>query len=276
MQLDLFLKWWKTILGDMYDPVTNIFKSIVIITLAILLAKAGRLVIIKIFEKQKKFKYGIDGKRVETMCTLLVSIFRYGVYLVAAVSILTDVFNLKSVLAAAGIGGIAIGLGAQSLIKDIISGFFIIIEDQFAVGDLVTIEGMTGTVEVMELRITKIRNFNGDLHIIPNGEIKKITNHTRGDRAVLVDIPVAYSSDIAKAFDAASRACNTVQQEFGTIVEEPKVLGITDLGKENLTLRIMGKTLPNENWAVERRLRQLVREEFEAAGIRFFDTRIIT
>ncbi len=262
-------------LGDMYLPVVTGFKVIIIILISIIVVKIGSFIIKKIFDKQKSFKYAANFKRIDTISTVVRSIYKYAVYAMAVITILTDIFNLKSVLAAAGIGGLAIGLGAQSLIKDVISGFFIIFEDQLAVGDLVTIEGMNGTVEEMGLRITKLKNMNGDLHLIPNGEIKKVTNHSRGDKMAVVDIPVAYSADINKAFEIAGRVCEAASKESGVIVEKPEVMGITDLGKESMNLRIIAKTLPNEQWGVERLIRKLAKEEFNKAGIGFFDKRVV-
>ena len=257
------------ILGGYYDPAMVILKIACILLFSFLFIKIGSYVIRKVFRKRDS---GVpDEKKRSTMLTLLLSILRYSVYIVAGVIILTDVFELTSVLAAAGIGGIAVGFGAQSLIKDIISGFFIVMEDQYAVGDLVTIEGLNGTVEHLELRVTKLRNFNGDLYIIPNGEIKKVINHTRGDKAVLVDVPIAYSSDMERAAEAAENVCNKVTAEFDTIVEAPRVLGITELGKESMNLRIFAKTVPNAQWDVERRIRKLIKEEFDGKGIKFFD-----
>lgn len=261
----------QAVLGDLNNPLMYIIKVVGIIIIAAVIVKAGSVIIRKFFEKQKGFKYGMDGKRLDTMASLLVSVFRYTTYLVAGIIILSDVFELKSILAAAGIGGIAVGLGAQSLIKDVISGFFIVMEDQFVVGDMVTIEDMTGTVENMELRVTKLRHFNGDLFIIPNGEIKRVTNHTRGNKAVNVDIPIAYSADLNRAIELAGQVCKAVEQEFATIVEPLTVLGITELGKDSLTMRITAKTIPNEQWVVERRIRMLVKEEFSKAGIEFFE-----
>jgi len=265
------LERMKDFMGAFYSPVIAVIKVILILVLSAVIIKTGSFIIKKIFEKRKSFRLEIDKKKIDTMATLTMSIFKYGVYIMAGVIILTDVFKLTSVLAAAGIGGIAIGFGAQSLIKDVISGFFIVMEDQFAVGDLITIDNMNGTVEQMELRVTKLRNFNGDLYIIPNGEIKKVINHTRGNKAVIVDIPIAYSADITKAIEAAERVCTQVSGEFKTIVEQPKVLGITELGKENLNLRIDARTIPNEQWEVERRIRKLIKEEFSNIGISFFD-----
>jgi len=265
-------EWLKGILGDFYTPVLIVLKVAGIIIASIVLIKLGSYIINKIFEKRSKSRTAAEDKKINTMSTLLVSVFKYAVYIISGVIILTDVFKLTSVLAAAGIGGIAVGLGAQSLIKDVISGFFIVFEDQFAVGDLITIGEMNGTVEYMELRVTKLRNFNGDLYIIPNGEIKIVTNHTRGNKAVIVDIPVAYSSDMDRAFEIAGNVCMRVSKEFTTIVEEPRILGITELGKSSMNLRVIAKTIPNEHWEVERRIRKLIREEFAKSNIKFSDS----
>lgn len=258
-------------LGDFYTPVMAVLKILAILLAAFLFARLVKLGLAKLFARRSANRAGMDLKRVDTIQTLLSSVVRYVIYIIAGVAILTDVFQLTSVLAAAGIGGVALGFGAQSLIKDIISGFFIVFEDQFAVGDLVTIEDLSGTVENMELRVTKIRSSDGDLYIIPNGEIKRVINHTRGNKAVVVNIPVAYGSDVSEALEAAGRACKTAAGEFSTLVEEPKVLGITNLEREGLVLTITGKTLANEQWAVERRIRLLVREEFGRKDIEFYD-----
>lgn len=264
----------KMLLGGLYNPLAVIVKVIAILIVTMLLAKLGSAMIKKAFEKQKSFKHKMDEKRIDTMATLLVSVFRYTVYILSGVAILTlltNALNLQSIMTAAGIGGIAIGLGAQSLIKDVISGTFIVFENQYSVGDSVTLEGRTGVVEEIELRVTKIRDSSGDLHTIPNGEIKKVTNHSRGNKTVVVDIPLAYKVDVNKAFEVADRVCKSVSKEFDTIVEEPQVLGITELGKENLTIRITAKTLPGEHWGVERRIRKIIKEEFDKENIEFFE-----
>lgn len=271
MDLKDFFKTITDNFNSLPAPLTITFKIIGIIIISALISKVGGFIIKKTFQKQKSFKYGIGSKKIDTMATLTRSVFRYTVYIVAIVIILTDIFKLTSVLAAAGIGGIAVGLGAQSLIKDIISGFFIVMEDQYVVGDLISVGDMTGTVEELELRVTRLRNFNGDLYIIPNGEIKMVTNHTRGNKALIVDIPLAYSTDIGKAIEIVKNICVCVKEEFITITEEPKVLGITELGKDMLNIRVVGKTLPNEQWNVERRMRLLIKEEFDKANLMFSD-----
>jgi small-conductance mechanosensitive channel len=268
--------WFTNVLkgiNDFYSslprPVMDLIKIILIIFIAALIVKVGSFVIKRILERQKSFK-NIDIKKVDTMSSLLISVFRYAVYIMSGVVILTDVFKMTSVLAAAGIGGIAIGFGAQSLIKDIIAGMFIVMEDQYAVGDLITIGDMNGTVERLELRVTKLRNFNGDLYIIPNGEIKKVINHTRGNKAVIVDIPIAHSVDIDKAFAIAEEVCSDVAKEFDVIVEQPRVQGITELTDRNLNLRIFARTRPNAQGEVERRIKKLIKERFSKEKIAFF------
>jgi small conductance mechanosensitive channel len=258
-------------LGVFYTPVIKVLEIILTFIIAAVVIKLGRYLIRKFFEKQKQFKFKLDDKRLDTMCTLLISLFKYAVYIGAIIVSLSDILDLKAVLAAAGVGGVAIGLGAQSLIKDTISGFFILLEDQFAVGDLITIDNMTGTVERMELRVTRLKSYTGDLYIIPNGEIKRVINHTRDNKMVVVDVPVAYSSNIAKVNDIAQTVCDEVKGEFSVFTEEPTVLGITELSNNNMNLRIVAKTLPNEQWAVERRIRMKLKERFEENRLEFYD-----
>lgn len=267
-KLDLFL---NDALGAFYDPALKVLKSILIIIVAMLVVKIGKLIIKKLFENQKKLKFMMNDKKIDTMSTLTTSVFKYVIYISAILMILSDILALKSVLAAAGVGGIAIGLGAQSLIKDTISGFFILIEDHFAVGDMITVDNMTGTVEHMELRVTRLKNYTGDVYIIPNGEIKKVTNHTRDNKLVIVDIPVAYSSNMQKVNEIAKKVCQEVKEEFSVFTEEPTILGITELGARSMNLRITARTFPNEQWAVERRIRMKIKEAFEANGLEFFD-----
>ncbi len=266
----------ECLLGDFYGPAMIVIKTVVVLIVAFALVKIGRVVIKKLFDKQKKLKFKIDDKRIDTISTLTISIFKYTVYIGALLIILSGILDLKAILAAAGVGGVALGFGAQSLVKDTISGFFILLEDQYAVGDTVTIEGLTGTVEHMELRVTRLKNYTGDLYIIPNGEIRKVINHTRDNKLVIVDIPIAYSSNMAKVTEIAKKVCDEVKGEFDKFTENPSILGITSLGEQNMNLRITARTLPNEQWEIERHIRLKIKEEFENNGLEFFDrTRLI-
>lgn len=251
------------------DLILKLFESLIVLIIAALAIKFGKIMITKFFSNQKKLKYTIDDKRADTLSTLLSSILKYTVYLLAVLTIINSIFDVKitTILTAAGIGGIAIGFGAQSLVKDVITGFFILLEDQFAVGDSVTIDGMTGTVEEIEMRITKIRHFNGDLFIIPNGQIIKVTNHTRGSKTAIIDIRVSYQEDLDKVIEILNKTALEVAKDFEVIIEEPKVLGITEFSPTDVTLRVIAKTLPNENAPVEREMRKRIKEAFDKEGI---------
>ncbi|MFA7572538.1 MAG: mechanosensitive ion channel family protein [Lutispora sp.] len=219
-------------------------------------------VINNIFRFSPKFK--MDDKKSNTLSSLMKSIVRYTIYIIMAISIL-NVMDIptQSILAAAGLGGLALGFGAQNLVKDVISGFFILFEDQYAVGDYVTIGSATGDVEDIGLRITKIRSFNGDLHIIPNGEIKTVINHSRGNSLAIIDIGISYEADIDKAI----KVLNEVGERYyennkQRVVESPSVLGITGFGDSDVRIRMIVRTVSLKHWSVEREIRKEVKEAF--------------
>ena len=149
--------------------------------------------------KKSKFRQ----KNSNTVAAILKSVLKYAVYFLGVTTILC-IFFKNITLTFAGIGGVALGLGAQNLIKDVINGFFILFEDQYSVGDYITIEGESGVVESIELRITRIRDFR---HIIPNGSITNVTNRSRGMRFV-VEVDIAYEEDAYGAMDVLREACN--------------------------------------------------------------------
>lgn len=246
-----------------------VLESIVVLTLAVFIMKILKSIIMKFFHTQKNFKYQINEKRADTLSTLLVSVLKYTIYTIAVLTILNSIFgvNISTILTAAGIGGVAIGFGAQSLVRDVISGFFILLEDQFSVGESVTIDGMSGTVEEMEMRITKIRHFNGDLFIIPNGEIKRVNNHSRGSKTAIVDVKVSYQQNLDKVMEVLSNVVQKYSSETTTIIEEPAVLGVIEFTSTDITLRVTAKTLPDEYVTVERDLRKRIKEAFDEEKI---------
>jgi moderate conductance mechanosensitive channel len=165
-------------------------------------------------------------------------------------------------LTLAGIGGVAVGFGSQSLIKDIINGFFILFEDQYSVGDQITIDGKGGIVESIGLRLTKIRDFNGDLHTIPNGSITKVTNHSRGDIRIMVDVDISRSSDIDRATEVIEALGTRFCEGNEDVVDCPKVLGISALKDTGITIRITSRTKPQANAPLEMKLRREIIETF--------------
>lgn len=224
-------------------------------------------VVSNVFRLYPRFRK--DEKKANTLTGILKSVIKYLVYLIMGISIL-DTLNIPTqpILATAGLGGIAIGFGAQSLVRDVFTGFFILFEDQYSVGDYVTITGITGTVEDMGLRTTKLRSFNGDLHIIPNGEIKTVTNVSRGNSLAVVDVSVAYESDHGKAIEVLSSvAMNYYEKNRDKVTEKPEVLGIIKLGESDVLIRTTIGTAPMMHWSVERELRKDIVEAFKKENI---------
>lgn len=246
----------------------TILKIILIWIIANILIRLGKLLINGFFEGQAKSRFNANKKKNHTLNTLIQSILRYGVYFIAILMILEEMgVKTSSIIATAGVGGLAIGFGAQNLVKDIITGFFIIFEDQYGVGDFIKIEEITGTVEEIGLRITKLRGFKGDINIIPNGEVSTVTNYSRGNSAAIVDMSISYESDIDKATRVIENVCDKYAEGNPDIVETPQVLGIVSMGDSDIVIRVLGRTLPVKHWGVERDLRKAIKEAFDEYDI---------
>ncbi|MCM8901678.1 mechanosensitive ion channel family protein [Caldicoprobacter algeriensis] len=242
-------------------------KILAILFLACIIHKIGKVLIDRFFNARIQAKIGVDARKVNTLRALAHSILKYTVYFVTGLTVLGQFVDTTSILATAGIGGLAVGFGAQSLVKDVINGFFILFEDQYAVGDFVTIGDTTGTVEEIGLRITKIRGFKGDLTIIPNGQVQKVVNYTRGNVLAVVDISVPYETDIDRVIKLIEDVAKRYAQENKNIVEQPQVLGVMDMGDSQITIRAVARTLPLKHWEVERELKKRIKEAFDENDI---------
>jgi small conductance mechanosensitive channel len=209
-----------------------------------------------------------NAGRVETMGALARSTARYIIYFVGFLWVL-DVLGIPagSVIAAAGIGGIAIGFGAQHLVRDVISGFFILMEDQYAVGEYVTIDGISGVVSEVGLRSTRIQAFSGDLHFIPNGNVQRVANHSRSDMRSMIDVSIGYGEDHNRAIAVAAAALEELKSAIDYITEGPQVLGIHDLGASGVVLRVWARARNMKQWDLEREMRRVLKEAFEREGI---------
>lgn len=244
------------------------FKIILILLLCKIGIKIGSSIIEKFFKKQKSSKYGFNDRKADTLSELLKNILRYVMYFIAMMWIFETIgFDITTVIAVTSVAGVAIGFGAQNLVKDIISGFFILFEDQFSVGDYILIEGLSGVVEALGLRVTKLRDFSGDLHIIPNGSITKVTNKSRGNMRALVEFQVAYEEDIDHVIEVINKASENIKKEFTQIIEGPSILGVSELGESGVKIRVMAKTLPMEQWAIENELRKRIKKALDIEGI---------
>ncbi len=263
-----FTAWFKQYkVEDFFHLGFVALKILFIILIAGIIYKAGIALIKRFFQAQSRSRLNVDKRKIDTLSALSQSILKYLVYFVAGITILGQFVDTTSILATAGIGGLAIGFGAQSLVKDVISGFFILFEEQYAVGDYVSIGDTTGTVEEIGLRITKIRGFKGDLTIIPNGQVLKVINYTRGNMLAVVDIAVSYETDVDKAIQIMKEAALEYARGNSDIVEDPQILGIMALEDSQIVIRIIARTLPMKHWGVERELRKRIKEALDKNGI---------
>lgn len=213
-------------------------------------------------------KLQITDSRRDTLTAILKKIVKYVLYFIGVV-ISLELFdiNTTSIIATAGVGGLAIGFGAQSLVKDIITGFFILLEDQYTIGDYIQINDKEGVVEELGLRVTKVRDFTGELHIIPNSSINVVTNRTRGAMRALVKMSIAYEEDVDNALRVMERVSREISDSLDTIVEGPTVLGISAMGASDVVITAVAKTRPMEQWSVERVMRKAYKEAFDQEGI---------
>lgn len=189
----------------------------------------------------------------------------------ALLMILTELsVPVTPLLASVGFLGLALGLGAQTLVQDVISGLFILLENQYMVGDTVQIGSLSGSVEEMTLRATMVRDVAGGLHIVPNGEIRIVTNKSRQWSRALVDVGIPYEADVEGALQTLNEIGDALSQdeEYGPLLlEHPVVTGVEGLDDWAIRLRIMVKTQPDQHWVVQRHLRRQIYHVFEEKGI---------
>lgn len=213
-----------------------------------------------------------QSQRAKTVGSVLRSVSAIVIWTVAIVMIISELgFNIAPVIASAGIAGVALSFGAQSLVKDFLSGIFIVAEDQLGIGDVVDLGEASGTVEAVGLRTTQVRDVNGTLWHVRNGEILRVGNSSQGWARTNIDLPVPYDSDIEEISEillqAAHRALSNPDIKR-SIMGEPEVLGVESVTGESLTLRISVKTAPSEQWAVARVLRVALKRALDENGAR--------
>lgn len=210
-------------------------------------------------------------QRFATVGTVLRGIAGVAVYGVALMVALGELgLNLGPLIAGAGIVGLAIGFGAQSLVSDFIAGIFIIIEDQYGVGDYVDVGVASGTVEKVGLRTTTLRDVNGTVWTIPNGEIRRVGNSSQLWARTVLDVDVAYDTDIDLAASVIKEVADEVWREnleSTTIIEEPEIWGVQNFGADAISIRLAVKTDPGEQWATGRLIRARLKKAFDANGI---------
>lgn len=237
-------------------------QCIIILLFAFLFAKLIRFFI------KRALRHDVSS-RSETLIRVAGKLVSFFVYMLAVMQCFQVVFNVQpaSLIAATGVVGVALGFGAQSLVKDFISGFFLLLEDQISVGDLVTIGGFTGTITELTLRSTVIKNYLGDIFIIPNGSIDTVTNHSRSDRTVMVDVDISYDESIERAAGIMEEAAKLAYTELDEIIKQPTVLGVTRLGESGVRMRLCVECETGTQFAVEREMLKRMKNAFDANGI---------
>ena len=244
------------------ESVTNNGLKIIFVIIAMYFSiKIGKHLIKKFVQRQveSNAKLSLDSQRAKTLGEVLKSVLKYSVYFIGVTIIVSILFDGIS-FTFASIGGIAVGLGAQSLIKDLINGFFILFENQFGVGDHVTLGSFNGIVKSIGIRTTVIIDFTGDIHSIPNGSIIGVTNHSRNDIRFIVDVNISYEEDIEKVIDILKLACEDFKNENKEYISEPiEVSGVTALGALSVTIRIVGKAKPLSQGNMENELRKAIK-----------------
>jgi small conductance mechanosensitive channel len=208
-------------------------------------------------------------QRMDALSGVLRSVISFVIGVIAGFMILGEVgIDLRPLLAGAGILGLAIGFGAQSLVKDFLSGVFILVEDQFGVGDIVQIDAdASGTVELVSLRTTRLRAVDGTVWHVPNGQIAKVGNKSQLWSRSLLDVEVAYDTDIDHAKQVIQETADTVWKEQDSVLEQPDLWGVEALGANGVTIRLVVKTTPAEQWRISRLLRERINSAFDEAGI---------
>lgn len=205
-------------------------------------------------------------RRVQTLGKLLKNTAVYTVNFIVILLVLGEFdIQLAPLLAGAGVIGLAIGFGAQSLVKDVITGFFIILEDQFAVGDVIQTGNFKGTVEIIGLRATRIKNWTGEIHIIPNGSIVEVTNFSVNNSIAVVDVNIAYDEQVEQAMDIVRGVLAKIEDP--NIVGVPELLGVQSMTANEITLRITVECRPNTQAAVTRKINAEIKRIFEDNGV---------
>lgn len=234
------------------------FEILLILLITSVFLRVAKSAIRRIFAVRSKSVFRASERRETTMMKLLLNIVTYVTYFMAIMMILQNGLNydVTGLIAGAGVVGLAIGFGAQNLVKDIISGFFIIFEDQFSVGDYVQINQVQGTVEEIGLRTTKVKSWTGELHIFPNGNILEVTNFSIHNSLAVVDVRIAYEDNIERIEKIITEFLETLPNKYEELVKIPEILGVQSVNATEVVLQIVAETGPMGHFAMGRHLRR--------------------
>ena len=252
----------------------NVVWSLMIIIAALIIIKILQTMIKKVFNIGNKNKNLSAKKRDETLVELLRNISIYAVWFIAITAIF-DIFGvpIRGLLAGAGIIGLAVGFGAQSLVKDVITGFFILFENQFSVGDYVKINSSgtliaEGTILSLGLRSTRVKSITGEITILPNGSIMEVVNYSMSNIIAVSEIPVNTDDDIDEAMKSLEELFAEMPNHYHELVAPPEILGVDDISYGVSTIKVIAECLPNQHYGIERAIRKDAKKHLEENGFK--------
>lgn len=281
-------RWFDSVLGGPFWSAVTVVAGLLLLAIARwLVTRAARSLVAgraRVHGKARRLLTRGSGRpgsdpmsvaRQEQRSETMGSVLRSAAALVIAVVVITVIANLNDwnlgpVLASAGVAGVALGFGAQTLVKDFLAGLFMLIEDQYGVGDVVDLGPATGIVEAVGLRVTQVRDLSGTLWYVRNGEVLRVGNMTQGWSRAFVEVLVAPDADVARATEllAAAAADVAADPELAAhLLGDAEVTSDEDLDGESVRLRLMIKVAPAKQWVVQRAVRARIRERFAAGGI---------
>lgn len=239
-----------------------------LLIVSFLIVRVIQKVILKSIKKRFTSLHGPEGKRFQTLISLVESLTKTFILIIwffASLSIFG--IDAKGLVATAGIGGLAIGLAAKTFIEDFISGIFILAENVFNIGDYVSIAGKEGVVVDVALRITTIRDFNGELHTIPNNLIKIVTNRSKNIQRAMVEVSISYESDLERAKELLTKGLAEKFDGAKSVIEAPVLQAPVGLMDSGVLLRVVAYTVPGEQWRIEREMREEIKNILDRNNI---------
>ncbi|MDZ5606615.1 mechanosensitive ion channel family protein [Bacillus pseudomycoides] len=264
--MNLLQRWFDSI--DWSNIGMGALKIVIILVLGTIVVRIARAIVRNAFRMGNRSPIQISERRTLTIAKLLENIVAYVVIFIMLIAIL-GVFhiNVAGLLAGAGVVGLAIGFGAQSLVKDVITGAFILLEDQFSVGDYVRIGQFEGVVLEIGLRTTKIKSWTGEINILPNGSIIQVTNFSVSNSIAFVDVSISYDSDIARAEQIIEELLEELPEKYEQMVATPQLLGVQTLGASEVVLRVIAEVEPMQHAPIARALRKEIKNRLDLHGI---------
>ncbi len=263
-------EWVKRLMGPEFWMQVGyvILQIIMILIISALIIRIGTTLINRIFRKRERGPFRISERRENTLKKLVQNTLTYVVYFTAFIMILDAMtIPIGALLAGAGVAGLAIGFGTQNLVRDVITGFFIIFEDQFSVGDYIQTAGIEGTVEEIGLRTTKILSWTGELHIVPNGSVDQVTNYSIHNSIAVVDVNIPYEADITTAERIIEQLLPELPSQYPEMITVPELLGVQTMETSHVVIRVIAEVVPMEHWMIARVMRREIKGRLERHGI---------